>query len=68
MASFKLKKGLNINLAGAPEAKLVSVQEDKKFSLVPDDFVGITPKVLVKVGDSVSAGTPLFQDKNHPEI
>ena len=68
MASFKLKKGLNINLAGAPEAKLVSVQEDKTFSLVPDDFVGITPKVLVKVGDSVSAGTPLFQDKNHPEI
>lgn len=68
MASFKLKKGLNINLAGAPEAKLVSVQEDKTFSLVPDDFVGITPKVLVKVGDPVSAGTPLFQDKNHPEI
>lgn len=68
MASFKLKKGLNINLAGAPEAKLVSVQEDPKFSIVPDDFNGVTPKILVKVGDSVSAGTPLFQDKNHPEI
>jgi len=68
MASFKLKKGLNINLAGAPEEKLVSVQEDPKFSIVPDDFNGVTPKITVKVGDSVSAGTVLFQDKNHPEI
>lgn len=68
MASFKLKKGLNINLTGAPEAKLVSVQDDPKFALVPDDFVGMTPKIVVKVGDAVSAGTALFVDKNHPEI
>ncbi len=68
MASFKLKKGLNINLAGAPEAKLVSVQDDKTVALVPDDFTGVTPKVVVKVGDAVKAGTVLFVDKNHPEI
>ncbi|MCF0179029.1 MAG: NADH:ubiquinone reductase (Na(+)-transporting) subunit A, partial [Bacteroidales bacterium] len=57
MASFKLKKGLNINLNGAPEAKVVSVQEDKNVALVPDDFVGVTPKVVVKVGDAVKAGS-----------
>jgi Na+-transporting NADH:ubiquinone oxidoreductase subunit A len=35
--------------------------------LVPDDFTGITPKVVVKEQEYVMAGGPLFIDKNHPE-
>lgn len=69
MASvIKLKKGLNINLQGQPQQTLLSVQNDAKFVLSPDDFVGITPKVVVKVGETVSAGTPIMVDKFHPEI
>jgi Na+-transporting NADH:ubiquinone oxidoreductase subunit A len=69
MASvIKLRKGLNINLAGQPQQKVVSVKEDEHYVLVPDDFTGVTPKVVVKAGESVQAGQPLMTDKFHPEI
>ena len=35
---------------------------------MPDDFPGVTPKVVVKEQEYVMAGGPLFIDKNHPEV
>lgn len=68
MASFKLKKGLNINLEGTPEQKYASVKDATKVTLVPDDLVGSTPKLVVRVGDAVKAGDVIWNDKLHPEI
>ena len=69
MASLiKLNKGLDINLTGAAEQKLVSVKAADKVTLVPDDFVGSTPKVMVKADEAVKAGDVVFTDKLHPEI
>ena len=69
MASLiKLNKGLNINLAGEAEQKLVSVKAADKVCIVPDDFVGTTPKIAVKAGEAVKVGDVLFTDKLHPEI
>ena len=65
---IKLKKGLNINLEGTPEQKFVSVKEAKKVTIVPDDFVMCTPKLVAKAGDAVKAGDVLFNDKQYPEI
>ena len=45
---IKLRKGLDINLKGAAAQELVSVKEPGFYSLVPDDYTGITPKVVVK--------------------
>jgi Na+-transporting NADH:ubiquinone oxidoreductase subunit A len=38
------------------------------YALVPDDFPGVTPKVVVKEQEYVMAGGPLFIDKFHPEL
>ncbi len=65
---IKLRKGLDINLKGAAAQELVSVKEPGFYSLVPDDYTGITPKVVVKEQEYVMAGGPLFIDKNHPEL
>ena len=65
---IKLKKGLNINLEGTPEEKFASVKEAKKVTLVPDDFVMCTPKLVAKAGDAVKAGDVIFNDKQYPEI
>ena len=65
---IKLRKGLDINLKGAATQELVSVKEPGFYSLVPDDYTGITPKVVVKEQEYVMAGGPLFIDKNHPEL
>jgi Na+-transporting NADH:ubiquinone oxidoreductase subunit A len=65
---IKLRKGLDINLKGKAAEQLVSVKEPEFYSLQPDDFTGITPKVLVKEQEHVTAGGALFADKNHPEL
>ena len=44
------------------------VEEPKFYSLVPDDFWGVMPKVVVKEQEYVMAGGPLFVDKRHPEL
>lgn len=65
---IKLRKGLDINLKGKAAAEVVAVKEPGFYALVPDDFTGVTPKVVVKEQEYVMAGGSLFIDKNHPEV
>lgn len=65
---IKLRKGLDINLKGKPACEFMKVAEPTAYSLVPDDFTGVTPKVVVKEQDKVLAGEALFVDKNHPDV
>ena len=65
---IKLHKGLDINLKGKPVEELFEVKAPETYAMVPDDFHGITPKVVVKEQDVVKAGDVLFVDKKHPEV
>ena len=65
---IKLRKGLDVNLKGKPAKDLISVQSTGLFAMLPDDFNGMKPKVLVKEGDTVKVGDALFVDKNLPEV
>ena len=68
MNQVKLKRGLDIKLKGCAERKVVDAASCEVVALVPDDFYGIVPKLLVREGDAVKIGTPVFYDKNHPEV
>lgn len=65
---IKLRKGLDINLKGSAAKELMPVKEPGFYALIPDDFTGVKPKVVVKEQEYVMAGGPLFIDKNHPEV
>ena len=65
---IKLRKGLDINLKGKAEEKLIRLKSKGQYALVPDDFEGVTPKVVVKEGDHVKAGDALFVNKMYPEV
>ena len=65
---IKLRKGLDITLEGKAEEKKIQLKSNGKFALVPDDFEGVTPKVVVKEGDHVKAGDALFVNKLYPEV
>ncbi len=62
--NIKLKKGFDINLAGKASDTLGDVKPAAHYAIKPTDFVGmIRPKLLVKEGTQVKAGSPLFHDK-----
>ena len=65
---IKLCKGLDIRLQGEAAKTIVDAPRAAEYAVSPLDFEGVTPKVLVKVGDKVEAGSPLFFDKKRPEI
>ena len=63
-----IRKGLNIKLKGKAEKIVVKAEPSDRYAVKPCDFQGLIPKMLVKEGDSVKAGTTLFMDKNRPEV
>ena len=63
-----LRKGLDINLEGKPAATTLDAPAAAEYALSPLDFEGVTPKLLVKAGDPVKAGTPLFFNKYNERI
>lgn len=65
--TIRIKKGLDIRLVGEAEKVSTSVTS-KVYAVKPSDFHGIVPKMMVKSGEVVKAGTPLFYSKDHPEI
>ena len=66
--SVKLKKGLDIRLKGQAEKVLNPALPATSYAAKPVDFPGLTPKLNVKMGDRVKAGSPLFHDKLRPEV
>ena len=66
---IKLRKGLDINLKGkASKDVALQVSETDEYALVPEAFVGVIPKVVVREGDHVNAGDALFVNKACPEV
>ena len=65
---IKLRKGLDVNLKGKANLETMQTKVEGQYALVPDDFCGMKPKVVVKEGDAVKVGDALFVDKSHPEV
>jgi NADH:ubiquinone oxidoreductase, Na(+)-translocating, A subunit len=65
---IRLRKGLDIKLKGRAKKQTMPLELSKLYAIVPDDFVGVTPKMAVKAGDHVKAGETLFVNKNSEEV
>jgi Na+-transporting NADH:ubiquinone oxidoreductase subunit A len=65
---IKIKRGLDISLQGTAGKTVSPPVQAELFAVKPSDFHGLDPRVLVRQGQEVLAGTPLFCDKSHPEI
>lgn len=65
---IKIKKGLDIRLKGKAEKIVVKSENTDLYAVKPVDFLYIRPKLTVKVGDPVKAGTVLFYNKYLPDV
>ncbi|MBX3462293.1 MAG: Na(+)-translocating NADH-quinone reductase subunit A [Planctomycetes bacterium] len=63
MTTHTITKGFDLRLAGRAEAKLQAAPEPRSVAVETAEFPGIKPKALVKEGDTVATGQPLFLDK-----
>jgi Na+-transporting NADH:ubiquinone oxidoreductase subunit A len=66
--TFRIRKGLDISLKGISENKLDSDHFPNLYSLKPIDFIGVTPKLMLKEGEKVKRGEVVFFDKYRPEV
>ncbi len=65
---IKIKRGLDIQIDG--KAKEITGEKliSDEIAMIPDYYHGIIPKMIVKEGDILKAGSPVFYDKNHPSV
>jgi Na+-transporting NADH:ubiquinone oxidoreductase subunit A len=68
LAHINIRKGHNIRISGSPENEYFSRPKSKTVSIQPNNFRYVKPKLLVKVGDKVDIGSPIFFDKVQPDI
>ncbi|TBN05500.1 Na(+)-translocating NADH-quinone reductase subunit A [Hyunsoonleella flava] len=65
---IRIKKGLDIKLKGEAEKTTDTAVLSNFYVLRPEDFHGVIPKLIHKVGTKVKAGEPVFYDKSNEDI
>ena len=65
---IRIKKGLDIKLVGIAEKKTTNSSQSSVYAVKPEDFHGITPKLVAKEGADVKAGDTLFYSKSDERI
>ncbi|HFS67879.1 MAG TPA: Na(+)-translocating NADH-quinone reductase subunit A, partial [Flavobacteriia bacterium] len=62
---IRIKKGLDIKLKGKAKLERAVATRSKFFTIYPDDFHAIKPKLVAREGDKVLAGDALFYNKDY---
>lgn len=65
---IKIKKGLDLPIAGLPEQQIHDGPAIPFVALLGEEYVGMRPSMLVQEGDKVLKGQPLFEDKKNPGV
>lgn len=63
-----LKRGLDLPISGVAAQNTKKVVVPDVVAIKPTDFRGLVPKLLVREGDKVLAGTPVLADKMSQNI
>ena len=68
MAHIKITKGHDLKISGIPDKNIAYPTQYSTVAILPNDFRGVKPKLLVKEGEKVNIGSPLFFNKISPEV
>ena len=66
--NIDLKRGLDIPVAGLADPVVAKRVVSDRIAVQPCNFKGLLPRLLVREGDSVAAGSPVLADKKNPDI
>ena len=65
---FNLSKGLDLPILGTPDQRIDEGRPVTKVAILGNDYIGLKPTMLVKVGDKVKQGQAIFEDKKTPGV
>lgn len=65
---IKLRKGGDIKLQGLADKVIVDAPQSEIYAIKPTDFHGVVPKLILREGAKVKAGTPIFFDKENQDV
>jgi Na+-transporting NADH:ubiquinone oxidoreductase subunit A len=65
---IQIKKGLDIKLVGEAKKETQNAKSSSVYTIKPEDFHSIIPKLSVKVGSKVMAGEALFFNKANEDM
>lgn len=65
---IRIKKGLNIPLAGTPEQCIDDARPVQSVAVIGPDTIGLKPAMAVEAGERVELGQTLFTDGNNPGV
>ncbi|HBT77939.1 MAG TPA: NADH:ubiquinone reductase (Na(+)-transporting) subunit A [Planctomycetaceae bacterium] len=68
MLHFRIRRGLDLPLAGGPAQRIEDAPRIRKVYLMSDDYVGMKPTFRVQEGQKVKLGQILFDDKKTPGV
>nr|WP_320012257.1 Na(+)-translocating NADH-quinone reductase subunit A [uncultured Desulfobulbus sp.] len=68
MDTITIRRGLDIPITGGPEQRIGTGPPVGEVALVGDDYPGMKPTMLVKEGERVRLGQPLFSDKKNEAV
>ncbi|MCL1101166.1 Na(+)-translocating NADH-quinone reductase subunit A [Shewanella saliphila] len=63
-----IKRGLDIPIAGEPLQQIDGAPKTTQVALIGEEYVGLKPTMMVEVGDRVTKGQVLFEDKKTPGV
>jgi Na+-transporting NADH:ubiquinone oxidoreductase subunit A len=68
MSRIKIKKGLDLPIAGKPQQKITQGNDISRVALLGEDYIGMRPTMEVEEGDRVKLGQLLFTDKKNAGV
>ncbi|MBT8136155.1 MAG: Na(+)-translocating NADH-quinone reductase subunit A [Gammaproteobacteria bacterium] len=65
---IRIRRGLDVPIAGTPKQEILDAPATTTVALLGRDYPGLRPELLVRPGDSVTAGQPVARDRRHPDF
>jgi len=65
---ISIKNGAKLDLIGLASKEIELAKDITTHAIYPDDFFNLKPRMVVKEGDKVKAGSPIFHDKDDEKI
>ena len=65
---IKIRRGLDLPIAGTPKQSINEGPKISQVGVIGSDYQGMKPTMAVRVGESVSQGQLLFEDKKNPGV